>query len=872
MSWLHYANQSGTGDWAYACGNAMHQLRPYEGFLKRAIQRAKDKAHALGWTQASPRDARELSKRARRNVPKGAVWLMLESLPDRTDDFDEALASFMSRDTKQVHDQPRCWRDDAVDVLYRDQDAAAILVEHAPRAWLERTDAGERQRQVLFLRVDTHTLKSQKDAVEALRRSPEPHQAPLIRLLVNERNARWPWVTRDMSELPWQLLTDLSRSGTQQQRDFVRIALATPDFALLEGPPGSGKTTTICELILQAARRGQRVLLVASTHVAVDNVLDALMIHEADADQRSVLPVRIGREERVDSERAAQFLVDRREQELRRHIRQHLEADDGALGSAKPFLKQALSVQGKGEDKKNPLLQMLLESANLVCGTNIGFLSFTRRPELQTLSAEPFDFMVLDEASKTTFSEFLVPARFAKRWVVVGDRRQLSPYVDDEEVRGSLDALLDEGDRTVCEDVFLTSSRRHDEARTVVVATEEAALNRYRTQAAAVEATWVEVADADPVDFLRSKLFLGEPAAIRAREGMLPEDTRRIRSDVPLPLLERRRAWTEHTDRVDAMSWGALLSWRLVRSYEMRDDPEQRAHLDEAVDRLMPAWLDEQKAHRVRAQVDDVRRVALPSVLELLQRGFGEQPHQRARVALTHGLGGGLESRMVSLQYQHRMHPDISAFPRDAFYSDTDEQLLLDAEGMAGRRADPWGYRPSEPRAVWRHVQGGDRNNVNEKEAHACIDELRAFLDWAEHVPGPDGNPWSVALLTFYRGQESRLRELLRSLARQLGDGNVTYDRFVFRDRAGRVKAEVSLRTVDRFQGQQADLVILSFVRTGSPGFLTSRQRMNVAITRARFKLVLVGQVQNFAKNKRMPEFLQRLAAEVPVRDQWGAP
>ena len=122
------------------------------------------------------------------------------------------------------------------------------------------------------------------------------------------------------------------------------------------------------------------------------------------------------------------------------------------------------------------------------------------------------------------------------------------------------------------------------------------------------------------------------------------------------------------------------------------------------------------------------------------------------------------------------------------------------------------------------------------------------------------------------KSQESRLRELLRSLARELGDGTVTYDRFVFRDATGRVKAEVALRTVDRFQGQQADLVILSFVRTGSPGFLTSRQRMNVALTRARYKLVMVGQVQNFAKNKRMPEFLTRLATEVPVRDQWGAP
>jgi len=870
MSWLHYANQTGTGDWQYAHGSVEWQLRPYEMFLSRAIRRAKNNAHALGWVQASRKEARDLSERARCEVPPAARWLLLDALPDRADDFEEALAAFVSRDTGQVYDEPRCRRANALEVLHRDRDAAAILVEALPKPWMQETDEGEQARNVLFLRVDTYTLWAQRSAVEALRRAPQPHQAPLVRLMVSQRSAQWPRFLPLQGELDWQLLTDLARSGTQEQRDFVRVALATPDFALLEGPPGSGKTTTICELILQAVRRQQRVLLVASTHVAVDNVLEALMAHEVDADQRSVLPVRIGHEERVDSELAAQFLVHRRERELRRHIRDHLEHGGHELGSARPFLRQALSMQGTKERGKSPLLQMLLESANLVCGTNIGFLSFTRRPELQTLLAEPFDFMILDEASKTTFSEFLVPARFARRWVIVGDRRQLSPYVDDEEIRGSLDALLPEPDRQVCEDVFLSASTRRDEARTVVVADREAVLSRYRTQAQALGASCTEVSAAKPVDFLRSRLFLGSPSEVRAREGMLPEDTRRIRGDTSLPLLQRRRTWTQHVDRLDATTWGSLIAWRLVRSYEMRDDPELREDLDTTVRQLMPAWLGDNDAQRLQHQVDDVRRIALPSVLELLQRGFGGQEGQRSRVALTHGLGMALPSRMVSLTYQHRMHPDISAFPRAAFYSDATARLLLDADGMEARRTAPWVFRPAERRAVWLHVAGRDRQNTNEHEAQACIRELRDFLDWAEHVPGPDGAPWSVAVLTFYRGQESRLRTLLRSLARKLGDGTVSYDRFVFRDAAGRAKAEVSLRTVDRFQGQQADLVILSFVRTGSPGFLTSRQRMNVALTRARYKLVMVGQVQNFAKNKRMPEFLRRLATDVPVRDQWG--
>jgi len=54
--------------------------------------------------------------------------------------------------------------------------------------------------------------------------------------------------------------------------------MSTPNFMFLEGPPGSGKTTAISELIYQLLIRNKRVLLVASTHVAVDNDLVFLQI------------------------------------------------------------------------------------------------------------------------------------------------------------------------------------------------------------------------------------------------------------------------------------------------------------------------------------------------------------------------------------------------------------------------------------------------------------------------------------------------------------------------------------------------------------------------------------------------------------------
>jgi len=58
-------------------------------------------------------------------------------------------------------------------------------------------------------------------------------------------------------------------------------------------------------------------------------------------------------------------------------------------------------------------------------------------------------------------------------------------------------------------------------------------------------------------------------------------------------------------------------------------------------------------------------------------------------------------------------------------------------------------------------------------------------------------------------------------------------------------------------------LVFLSFVRTRGIGFLDNPNRLNVALTRAKYQLVLVGYLENF-KRKKSPEILRKLAEEIP--------
>ena len=153
----------------------------------------------------------------------------------------------------------------------------------------------------------------------------------------------------------------------------------------------------------QIAKRGQRVLLCGSTHVAIDNVLERIKeLGLLD----TIFPVRIGDAHRI-------------------------------LDSVQKIQIDNLEAECKWDKK------LLLGASNLVCGTTIGIL---RHPQIherdKTAPIIPeFDYLIIDEASKTTFQEFLVPALYAKRWILIGDIRQLSPFTDREHIVGNLENI-----------------------------------------------------------------------------------------------------------------------------------------------------------------------------------------------------------------------------------------------------------------------------------------------------------------------------------------------------------------------------------------------------------------------------------------------
>ncbi len=110
-------------------------------------------------------------------------------------------------------------------------------------------------------------------------------------------------ITSQWPPLPIPPLARLS----QKQEEAVRAAIFSPDMTLIQGPPGTGKTTVILEILRQLFRMHRKnpsfkVLLVAPTHVAVDNVLERLVTPRQGTNlvmELGVAPYRVGSTHRI---------------------------------------------------------------------------------------------------------------------------------------------------------------------------------------------------------------------------------------------------------------------------------------------------------------------------------------------------------------------------------------------------------------------------------------------------------------------------------------------------------------------------------------------------------------------------------------------
>lgn len=232
-------------------------------------------------------------------------------------------------------------------------------------------------------------------------------------------------------------------------------------------------------------------------------------------------------------------------------------------------------------------------------------------------------------------------------------------------------------------------------------------------------------------------------------------------------------------------------------------------------------------------------------------------PTVKSIAALKGGLGKTLMERIVEqkpqvvtlLKVQYRMNEQIMHFSSDYFYHGEVETapevshrgiLDYDVPMMWIDTADVDGKE---------EFVGESFGRINRAEAELTLHTLELYFQKIGKQRILDESI-DVGIISPYRAQVQLLRKMIRA-------------REFFRP----YRHLISVNTVDGFQGQERDVVLISLVRSnegGDIGFLRDLRRMNVAITRARMKLIILGSAQTMTSHPfygRLHEYVEKLSS-----------
>ncbi|HJJ54776.1 MAG TPA: AAA domain-containing protein, partial [Methanocorpusculum sp.] len=201
-----------------------------------------------------------------------------------------------------------------------------------------------------------YMIATQRAALKSLSEYAQPHNRPLLNLFEPTDVYDWKRVVPAVVSSDAFVFLNGPRNEAQNiQREAVRKALGTEDFAIIQGPPGSGKTTVLLETIVQAIKAGKRILLVASTHVAVDNILERLESHGC-MERFGINPIRIGFEERVSQKINKFRLSVAAEEECKRLLVYYRSIPVEQRTPAQMRMEQLLSDPSAPEEMENVII------------------------------------------------------------------------------------------------------------------------------------------------------------------------------------------------------------------------------------------------------------------------------------------------------------------------------------------------------------------------------------------------------------------------------------------------------------------------------------------------------------------------------------
>ncbi len=249
--------------------------------------------------------------------------------------------------------------------------------------------------------------------------------------------------------------------------------------------------------------------------------------------------------------------------------------------------------------------------------------------------------------------------------------------------------------------------------------------------------------------------------------------------------------------------------------------------IDEAAQALEAAcWIAIGKAERVILAGDHHQLPPTIKCIEAERKGLGRTLMQKIAHA---------KPETVSLlKIQYRMHEDIMRFSSQWFYHNELESTP-EVSGRGILRLDtPIVWFDTSECDFTENTREETMSRVNRQEAELLVEQLRSYIQKISKERVLEENI-DFGLISPYKAQVQYIRKLIKQ------------DAF-FKP----LRRLITVHTVDGFQGQERDVILISLVRAnenGKIGFLNDLRRMNVAITRARMKLMIMGDASTLTRH-----------------------
>jgi len=475
--------------------------------------------------------------------------------------------------------------------------------------------------------------------------------------------------------------------------------------------------------------------------------------------------------------------------------------------------------------ESDQLRDRLAQYVNLVCATTVGIATDKYFGDNGPFVEKQFDLLVIDEAGKVTEPEFLVAATRAKRWVLVGDHKQLPPYYDQ-----ILDPYL----------------RSANEVR--------------------------HAGGQSPLDAQTLRLSIFERLWFRYNPGQPPglADTHRSRAEI-LPNADSQAGDT---------SAGAMPADPLVSRDAAFDKAEQLGDIwqQRQAERM---WVEKRREEELEAMWAQARaeNAMAHKFCNSRQAQDSKLPAQKVKtqgmVPLRVSAG---ESRCVTLDVQRRMHPDLAVFISEMFYDgryfSPDGETFRQSKSLdlanfpkpvtfidvsAGKATPGFevnlGNRQQRQYLAKYEADLPEKGYANLREAEQVVQVLETLVEDAAisreqaelHHAGEQVA--TIGVIALYAGQVALIHSLIR-VSEHLRGELVSEDEWVCRG------VTVTVKSVHSFQGKECPVIIVSFTRSNrrqAVGFIDDPHLLNVALSRARKKMILIGDADTLTRRSRNP-------------------